>query len=62
MYIRKTTHTDKKNKKEYHTFKIIESVRTEQGPRQRMLLNLGTYFSLPEERWKEYHLFVFFQN
>jgi transposase len=53
MFIRKTTHTDKKNKKEYHTFKLIESVRTERGPRQRMLLNLGTNFSLPEERWKD---------
>lgn len=53
MFIRKTTHTDKKNKKEYHTFKLIESVRTERGPRQRILLNLGTGFSLPEQRWKE---------
>ena len=53
MFIRKTTHTDKKNKKEYSTFKLIESVRTERGPRQRMLLNLGTSFSLPEERWKD---------
>jgi len=44
---------DKKNKKEYHTFKLIESVRTERGPRQRMLLNLGTDFSLPEDRWKD---------
>ena len=53
MFIRKTTHTDKGNKKEYHTFKLIESVRTERGPRQRMLLNLGTGFNLPEERWKD---------
>ncbi|HOE33803.1 MAG TPA: IS1634 family transposase [Smithella sp.] len=53
MYIRRTTHADKKNKKEYHTFKLIESVRTERGPRQRMLLNLGTDFSLPEDRWKD---------
>ena len=53
MFIRRTTHTDKKNKREYHTFKLIESVRTERGPRQRMLLNLGTDFTLPEERWKD---------
>ena len=53
MFIRKTTHTDKGNKKEYHTFKLIESVRTQRGPRQRMLLNLGTDFLLPEERWKD---------
>ena len=53
MFIRKTTHTDRKAKKEYHTFKLIESVRTERGPRQRMLLNLGADFSLPEEKWKD---------
>jgi hypothetical protein len=53
MFIRKTTHTNKRNKKEYHTFKLIESVRTERGPRQRMLLNLGTGFNLEEERWKD---------
>jgi len=53
MFIRKTTHTDKKNKKGYHTFKLIESVRTERGPRQRMLLNLGADFSLPKDRWKD---------
>jgi Transposase len=53
MFIRRTTHTDKKNKKEYHTFKLIESVRTDRGPRQRMLFNLGADFSLPEERWKD---------
>jgi len=53
MFIRKTTHTDKKNQREYHTFKLIEAVRTERGPRQRMLLNLGTDFTLPEEKWKD---------
>jgi transposase len=53
MFIRKTSHSDKNTQKAYHTFKLIESVRTERGPRQRMLLNLGTDFSLPEERWKE---------
>jgi hypothetical protein len=53
MFIRRTAHTDKKNKREYHTFKLIESVRTERGPRQRMLLNLGANFSLPQERWKD---------
>ncbi len=53
MYIRKITHVDKKNRKEYHTFKLIESIRTERGPRQRTILNLGVDFTLPEERWKE---------
>jgi hypothetical protein len=53
MYILKVTHVDKKNRKEYYTYKLVESVRTEKGPRQRTLLNLGTDFELPEERWKE---------
>jgi len=53
MFIRRTTHTDRKAKRQYHTFKLIESVRTERGPRQRMLLNLGADFPLPEEQWKD---------
>jgi len=52
MYIRKVVHTNKSGKK-YHTFKLVESVRTERGPRQRMLLNLGTDFSVPEGKWKD---------
>jgi len=47
MYIRKVTHRNKKNHQEYFTFKLVESVRTEQGPRQQELLNLGTDFNLP---------------
>jgi len=53
MFIRKVFHTDTKNKTVYHTFKLIESVRTERGPRQRMVLNLGADFSVPEEEWKD---------
>jgi transposase len=53
MFIRKVFHTDKKNNTVYHTFKLIESVRTERGPRQRMLLNLGADFNVPEEKWKD---------
>ena len=53
MYVRKVTHTDKKNRQGYHTFKLVESVRTERGPRQRAMLNLGSEFALPEEQWKD---------
>jgi hypothetical protein len=52
MYIRKVTHTDKKNLKEYYTYKLVESIRTERGPRQRTLLNLGADFTLPEKDLK----------
>lgn len=53
MFIRKTTHTDNKNGQTYSTYKLIESVRTERGPRQRVVLNLGSDFNLPQEQWKE---------
>jgi hypothetical protein len=53
MYIRKVAHTDNKNQQQYYTFKLVESLRTERGPRQRTLLNLGRKFSLPEEKWKD---------
>jgi transposase len=53
MFIRKTTHTSNKNAQVYSTYKLIESVRTERGPRQRTVLNLGSDFNLPQEQWKE---------
>lgn len=53
MFIREVDHTNRRNKTEYYTYKIVESVRTERGPRQRTLLNLGTGFNLPKEQWKE---------
>ncbi len=53
MFIRKVPHKDKKNRKEYFTYKLVESVRTERGPRQRDVLNLGVGFDLPKEQWKD---------
>lgn len=53
MFIRKTTHTDKKNGQKYHTYKLVESVRTQRGPRQRTLLNIGKTLDLPQEQWKD---------
>jgi transposase len=53
MFIRKTTHTDHKNGKPYYTYKLVESIRTDRGPRQRPVLNLGKDFSLANEKWKE---------
>jgi len=53
MFIRKTTHTSNKNGQAYSTYKLIESVRTERGPRQRTVLNLGSDFNIPQEQWKE---------
>ncbi|MBI5749677.1 MAG: IS1634 family transposase [Nitrospinae bacterium] len=53
MFIREVTHLEKKNNTEYSTYKIVESVRIPRGPRQRILLNLGTDFSLAEDKWKD---------
>jgi len=53
MFIRKVLHKKKKNRKEYFTYKLVESVRTERGPRQRDVLNLGVSFNLPVEQWKD---------
>jgi len=54
MFVCKVSHYNKRNRREYHTYKLVESVRTERGPRQRDILNLGTDFNLPKEKWKEF--------
>jgi len=53
MFIRKVPHKNKKNRKEYHTYKLVESIRTQRGPRQRDILNLGVDFDLPKKQWKD---------
>ena len=53
MFIRKVNHKNKKNRKEYYTYKLVDSIRTERGPRQRVILNLGVDFDLPKEQWKD---------
>lgn len=53
MFIRKTKHTDLKTNRKYFTYQLVESVRTPKGPRQRILLTIGTNLSLPEENHKE---------
>jgi len=53
MFIRAVEHKNKKNRKKYTTYKLVDSVRTERGPRQTTVLNLGSDFSLPKEDWKQ---------
>lgn len=53
MFIRAVEHKDKKNRRTYLTYKLVDSVRTERGPRQTTVLNLGADFNLPKEHWKE---------
>jgi transposase len=52
MFIRASIQK-KKTQTEYKTFKLVESFRTERGPRQRTVLNLGADFDLPEAQWKD---------
>lgn len=50
MFIRETVKS-KKGKK-YVQHQLVESVRTPNGPRQRLVLNLG-FLELPQDQWKE---------
>lgn len=53
MYIRKTTHKSKKKGQEYSTYKLVESIRTDRGPRQRTIVNLGAHLALPKTQWND---------
>lgn len=52
MFIKKASKTDRKSGKPYFSYHLIESVRTEKGPRQRVLLYMGSQIDLPEEEHK----------
>jgi transposase len=53
MFIRAKYKLDPFTKRKYVFFQLIESVRTERGPRQRILLNLGSELGLSPEELKE---------
>jgi len=53
MFIRRLQHTNRKNRKAYATSKLADSIRTERGPRQRVVLNLGVDFDLPKDKRKD---------
>lgn len=52
MFIRQSRTRRVSNGKIYTKYVLVESVRTEKGPRQRTIMHLGS-FDLPKERWKE---------
>jgi len=52
MYIKKSKKIDPKTKKPYFAYTLIESVRTEKGPRQRTLLYMGTDLEISEGEHK----------
>lgn len=53
MFIRKTKKIDPKSGREYFLFQLVESIRTERGPRQRILLNLCADLDLNTNELKE---------
>lgn len=52
MFIKKTLKTDPKSGKTYSAYHLVESVRTEKGPRQHTLLYMGSEIELPEGEHK----------
>lgn len=52
MFIRKTKKTDPKTRKNYFVYQLVESTRTPRGPRQHILLSLGSELPLPEHEYK----------
>lgn len=53
MYIRRTTIKSRKSGAPYFTYRLVESVRTEKGVRQRTVLNLGRHFPFNRESWPD---------
>jgi transposase len=52
MFIKKALKKDPKTGKPYYAYHLAESVRTDKGPRQRVLLYLGAQIDLPEGEHK----------
>ena len=52
MFIRKTHILNRETHKSYFNFQLVESFRTERGPRQRILLNLGADLDLDKQECK----------
>jgi len=52
MYIRKVKKRNRGSDKNYEYLHLVESVRTEKGPRQRLVLNLRA-LDIPPDRYKE---------
>ena len=49
MFVRKTTKKDKG--RTYTNYVLVESVRTEKGPRQKSVCSLGSLKPRPKEQW-----------
>jgi transposase len=52
MFIRKTKKVVRETQKAYFVYQLVESVRTERGPRQQILLSLGSDIGVADEDLK----------
>ena len=52
MYIKKVRKSNRNSKKIYEYLHLVENVRTDKGPRQKLILNLGN-LDVPAEQYKE---------
>ena len=52
MYIKKVRKSNKGSDKVYEYLHLVENIRTEKGPRQRLILNLGA-LDVPAGQFKE---------
>jgi len=50
MFIRQVVTTNRKNKTKYTVHRLVESYQTPRGPRQRVVMHLGT-LDLPKSEW-----------
>ena len=57
MFIREYVTTNKKTQTKYITHRLVESVKTEKGPRQRIRMHLGT-LTLPKTEWRKLATFL----
>jgi len=52
MFIREYVTINKKTGTRYVTHRLVESIQTDKGPRQRIVMHLGT-LSLPRSEWRK---------
>ena len=50
--LKKSKNKTAREKKSYEYLHLVENVRTEKGPRQRLILNLGA-LDIPQDKYKE---------
>jgi transposase len=52
MYIKKVKKSNKNSSKVYEYLHLVDTIRTDKGPRQRLILNLGAV-NIPADQYKE---------